>query len=252
MAAVRARVMWGTASQLHHKFAHHLRDFAVGTGGDFSGVNPAQLRGLIDGCRDVVCQFLEVESCIIHATLKFIGPCPSENRSQAPIYTVARSSQSSRTPEIGIPHPAGHNSDFSALLGCADRQYLWSQPYSVFACGDLTAPHVHYDCSRVNWQNCYRTTLVLPLRYPDPHTLEQQFMGFLTFDSLRANVFGDIPDIFRHIGNGRDEYTEKLSKCPLVHLTGVMADILATTIFLLLSRQTPPPPLPQPTAITDI
>lgn len=215
LAGVRARIHWGTLSQLHQKFAHHLREFAVSTDGSGAPPNTSAAGHLVNGCRDVVCQFLEVDPQIVHATLKFIGPNPSGEKSSAPIYTVARSAPLTRSPDLHIPHPAGHNSDFSALLGCADRKNVWTEPYSAFTCPDLTAAHASYDCSRDNWQRCYRTTVVLPLRFANPATLEHRFMGFLTFDSLNTKVFAGLPDIFQYQHHRRDEFNEQLSKCPL-------------------------------------
>lgn len=242
LAGVRARINWGTASHLHQQFAHHLRDFAVGT--NSADMNPSGLTNLANGCRDVVCQFLEVESQAVHATLKLIGPNPSEEKSKAPVYTVARSLPLNRSPGMNVPHPAGENSDFSALLGCPDRKNVWTEPYSAFTCPDLSANHVNYDCSRPNWERYYRTTMVLPLRYADPRSLEHRFMGFLTFDSMRPKVFGGLPDIFEHQNHRRDEFNEKLSKCPLIHVAGLMADTLASTFFLLSRPQQPPHPSP--------
>ena len=92
-------------------------------------MEPAKVMGLINGCRDVICQFLEVEPAIVYSTIKLIAPADPSKPEDAPIYMIARSAQGNRKPEFGVAHLAGHNSDFSALLGCRDRKNVWPEPF---------------------------------------------------------------------------------------------------------------------------
>ncbi len=239
---VRQRFIWGTVSQIHLGFAHSVRDFSIDARREgIAKLEPGRLLKLVESARDVICQFLEVSPELVHATIKLFGPSDSDRKEDACIHTIARTMHQGRPVEF-FPnhfHLAGKNTSFAALLGCEDGRTQWSKhPLPVFHCPDLTK-QPDYRCSRENWDLHFTTTLVLPLRYIEPSNLQHQFAGFLTFDSLECGLFSGVPNAFDHREKGCDTYNALLARSPLVHTTGILADILSTVLFLLASLPNP-------------
>lgn len=236
IVTLRTRAILSSAMQLHQNFAHAARDFAIAAQQEgLKQMSPQRLATLIDSCRSVLCQFLEVDESHVHSTIKLIGGGPStECARNTKVFTIARSSQQYRNPPSKKEHVVGQNSDFSAILGSRDRKVKWGRPYSVFACPDLTKHSEQYDCSRDDWSTFYKTSFVLPLRYQDPATLHLQFFGFLTFDSLSVGLFRGLPNIFEYRDDKFAAYIELLRKSPIMHLAGLLADTLATILYLLI------------------
>ena len=99
-----------------------------------------------------------------------------------------------------------------------------------FSCNDLTK-HETFECSRDNWQRYFKSTIVFPLRYKKIKQRKHEIVGFLTFDCKFSNVFGNIADIFE-FKDKPEEYNHKLLSSTVYHVGGLIADTLATAIYL--------------------
>lgn len=232
--SIRERAALGIIGRLHLLSIHQIRNFSLGrylSGGLYELASFAPLEELANAHRNVFSDFLEVAPEGLHCTIKVCcggGP----DKADIKVCTIARSIPCHRPPEYGpdVYHLVGQNSSFAPLVGCNDRKNIWiPQAFSCFACNNLIKHSGQYDCSREDWMNYYKSTIVFPLRYRIG--AKSKVMGFLTIDSDRVNVFGAIPDIFDHKDNS-SVYAEKLSFAGAFHIGGILADTLATTFYL--------------------
>lgn len=230
---------------IHHEAVHAIRKFAVeGHFGVIIGDGKLQkpyepYDSLANAFRNAVAGVLECNPTAIHCTLKYCtgkeGTLPQEWE----VWTFARSTiQSSARPRYmgpGYFQKIGENSGFASIVGCSDTKIDWTSPaHRCFACYNLPA-YDEYVNSKRDWSRWYTSTLVFPLRYEKwgkqinrPH---DYIMGFLTFDSLDNNIFGELPPIFDYIDKP-GEYALELDKLEICHTGGIIADTLATVMML--------------------
>jgi hypothetical protein len=238
---IREKIMLVTVWRIHLDGIHTVRRFCVND--HYLGVlgsedNPQEpFEDLADGIRDCMAKIAAVLPEEMHCTIKVLegktdgGKEISEKRDWS-VYTLARSTPCNRPAEFfPCRHLVGMNSTFAAIVGCNDKSNTWlPNTYSCFACNDLMK-HGNYECSRKDWKRYFKSTVVFPLRYKKIRDAEHEIMGFLTFDCNSRGVFGNIPDIFDYIGKPV-EYNRRLAASAVFHLGGIIADVLASTIYL--------------------
>lgn len=238
VANVRNRCVLGTVSKLHLEAIHAIRAFALSRDSiPDNELTYSALEGLANGCTKVVADVLEAQDKDIHCTIKLCGDGHNLPKEEWPVYTIARSVPCERPAEFGFgsAHLIGHNSDFAVLCGSNDRKNTWfPQVFSCFICNDLVS-HQNYDCSRENWQSYYQASAVFPLRYRRPAAQRHHIIGFLTFDTMDAQLFSDAPCIF-HNRDNKIEYERDLTFYSFYHLGGMLADTLACTFYPLVSN----------------
>lgn len=246
----RERIILATVAKLHVGSTHEMRKFSVGNymSPEFMDDPEASwepFNNLAGAYRNVFSEMLEISPEHLHCTIKVcnikerLGKKEKLEKKEKlgkkdwPVHTIARSSLSNRPPEFypEFSHKVGENSSFAPLVGCNDKKNTWvPNVYRCFACNDLIKHSKRYACSRENWQNYFNSTMVFPLRYRkgrEPHTI----MGFLTIDSSKTNVFGNIPDIFDY-KDAPDDYLTALGYSSAYHIGGIIADTLATMFYL--------------------
>lgn len=123
-------------------------------------------------------------------------------------------------------HPVNDNNTvWCALLGRTDGRFSWPR-FKCFSCNDLYSER-SFVCSRENWNDHYRSTLVFPIRYmKDPRTRYCEISGFLAFDSLVKNAFGKLPNIFDY-KEDPNKYHSDMSTKTLFHAGALLADTLS-------------------------
>ena len=233
--AVRQVMILETVHRIHLSSVHSIRRFAVD--GYYSGAlkdeSPFEpFFQLVTELRNTMAKALAVDETNLHCTLKVCEGEEVAPKEDWNVYTIGRSLPCRRPMEFRpVSHKIGHNSSFASLAGCSDRQNHW-EPYafSCFCCNDLSK-HPRYDCSRPDWDKHFRSTLVFPLRYKRGWDREFSILGFLTFDSLKTNIFSKIPDTFDYM-ESPDDYDRTLRQSFIYHTGGIMADTLATTFAL--------------------
>ncbi len=235
---VREKVVLETLTRIHFDTIHLIRRFSVN--GHFFGIlgegdNAKEpFEDLADGIRDTMAKHLAVAIDDLHCTIKYLQGSDDIDKKDWKVYTLARSTPCNRPAEFwpSDSHSLGLNSSFAALVGCDDPSNKWSSdtPYICFACNDLRE-HEQYECTRENWRKYFKCTFVFPLRYRKITQKTYKTVGFLTFDSNMRNIFGDIPNIFEYMGKP-EEYRKAMLASSVCHLGGLIADMLATTIYL--------------------
>jgi len=233
---IREKIILETVLRIHWDAIHSLRRFSVND--HFLGVlgnrdNPTEpFEDLAEGIRDVLARIIAVDAHTLHCTVKILQGTQDIQKKDWKVFTVARSTPINRPAEYYPTfHLVGRNSTFAALVGCDDPSNKWlPNAHLCFACNDLTK-HDKYECSRENWRRYFWSTVVFPLRYRKIVQQEHRIMGFLTFDSRSTKVFGNIPDIF-DFKDRPDEYNQRLLMSAVFHVGGMIADILATTMYL--------------------
>ena len=233
---VREKVILETVMRIHFDSIHFIRRFSIND--HFLGVlgrgeNPTEpFEDLAEGTRDMLAKIIAVAPQSLHCTIKTLQGTEETSKENWEVYTLARSTPCNRPAEFHpVSHLVGKNSSFAALVGCNEPFNIWL-PYAhvCFACNNLTK-HNKYSCSRKNWNRYFKSTVVFPLRYRKVTQQRHRIVGFLTFDCNSTNVFGNIPDIFEY-KDKPEEYNHRLQLSSVYHVGGMVADILATTIYL--------------------
>lgn len=238
VVATRDRTMLGAMMKLHLEAVHDIRNFAVNrdTLTD-SGDTYGSLERLANSCRNVMADLLQARPEELHCTIKLCDGHENAPKREWQVYTIARSTPCSRPAHFGRSkaHLVGHNSSFAAVSGTEDRKYKW-EPYvaSCFLCNDLKG-YQQYDCSRDNWQAYFRAAAVFPMRYRRAGDEEHTIIGYLTFDTLKSDLFYRAPCIFDYLKR-MDEYEKELSFLSLYHVGGTLADTLTCAFLPLLSN----------------
>ncbi|REJ69358.1 MAG: hypothetical protein DWQ31_04645 [Planctomycetota bacterium] len=225
--------MVGSLRTMHLAVLHRLRRlaFEVEEPGKNLDASSQLALQICTECRKLISRFYELDDNHLHCCFKVFVPQPDEEgKSGDSVETWVRSEPFDDRPAEtgdGFPHYVTDNTVWSALLGEYDGNYNW-RVFRCFACNDLTAYPKDFRCDRQNWQRYYRSTVVVPIRYPlDIHGQEYKYWGFLAFDSPRTKAFPDLPDIFAY----RDDphaYSDLLEKSAAFHLIGILADIMGT------------------------
>lgn len=234
---LRQRTMLGPISKLHIHSTHQMRSFSIhkymARGIDSTLNHPYEpFESLANANRDVFADLLEIPPQHLHCTIKICNNEKNMDKKDWKVYTIARSTPYNRPEEFHPEyHLVGENSSFAPLVGCDDIKNIWlPHVYRCFVSDDLTKYFNKYACSRKNWNDYFKSTIVFPLRYRKGRT-SHLIIGFLTFDSNKTKVFGNIPDIFEY-KDKPDDYLEHLSYSTAYHIGGIIADTLATTFYL--------------------
>jgi hypothetical protein len=233
---VREKIILETVFRLHLDGIHLIRRFSVND--HFLGVlgnqdNPSEpFEDLADGIRDVLAKTIAVDCRALHCTIKTLQGSDGTPKEDWQVYTLARSTPCERPAEFHPTyHLVGRNSSFAALVGCNDLSNTWlPNAHVCFGCNDLWVQD-KYECTRKDWKRYFRSTVVFPLRYRKIQQQDHKIVGFLTFDCKSAKVFGNIPNIF-DFKDEPVEYNKRLQGSSVYHVGGMVADILAATIYL--------------------
>ncbi len=217
-------IHWETTRQMHHGCIHAIRRFSTVTrsrGPDHWDTEP-----VTEGIRELASHLLHVPKQKLHVTLKLIAPTGG-NPADLTVSTLGRTGASSRPEDAGDSalNRVGNNSDFASLLGCSDGVTDWKRAYNVFHCPNLEKRQ-KYCCSRTNFLDFYRTSLVFPLRVEVLNSNQTETFGFVTIDSMSANIFS-LPDIFDFGGDKLDEYATIIDASCLIHAIATVVDTLA-------------------------
>jgi GAF domain-containing protein len=178
--------------------------------------------------RKLMGTFLELPETKLHCCFKLMAP-QSPGDTEDRVATWVRSEPFDGRPvEDGIAnaHAVTRNSVWSAMLSKNDGKTTWDK-FRSFSCNDLRR-HSDFRCDRKDWDRYYRSTLVVPIRYPANNLgTEHNHLGFVAFDSLTEGAFRGLPDIF----NYREDptgYSERLESSAAFHLAAVLADTLGS------------------------
>lgn len=178
--------------------------------------------------RRILGTFLELPDCKLHCCFKLMAP-PTEISTEDRVATWVRSEPLDTRPvEDGIEyaHTVDRNSVWAAMLGRNDGKTSWDR-FRSFSCNDLIR-HSDFRCDRQDWQRYYRSTFVVPIRYPANRLgTDHCHLGFVAFDSPLQSAFRGLPDIF----NYREDptgYSERLESSAAFHLVAMLADILGS------------------------
>jgi len=175
-------------------------------------------------------QYPQMETCTLKALVEHVGE-------QARIVTIGRSEPCHRPPELvgeGKAHLVENNTVFCALCGKRDQYVSW-QPYSYFACNNLTKHADRFACDRIDWATWYKSTLALPLRFRDPDNNDlHKILGFLTFDMPTTGEFAGVPDIY-DVGDFH-KYQELSGASVIINVAGAMADTLTVLLRPVLDK----------------
>jgi len=237
IAVSRDRLILGSVMKLHLEAIHDIRKFCLGRNElpDCSLTYDA-LEHLANGCRDVMADILQVAKNDIHCTIKSCQGQNGEPKEQWQVYTIARSTPCERPADFGLSnaHAIGENSGFASVVGANDTKNTWiPHVYASFICNDLVN-HSTYADSRENWSAFYRATAVFPLRYRMSGERLHNVIGFLTFDTMKEDLFKRIPCIF-HLRNEKENYDKELSFFSFYHLGGIMADALVCAFYPIIN-----------------
>ena len=229
ISAVKKHATFDLTAVLHQDAIHRMRQLSA-AGVDRnreSGANAAI--EVSTACCKVMGDLLELSPHEVHCCLKVFCPGSSYASKNDCVVTLARSEPFD---ERGVDEKENNkhlvessNTVWSALLGKFDGKTSWPT-FKCFSCGDLWTHEKIFECSRENWENYYRSTLVFPVRYmTDPTKRERVVSGFLAFDSLKCNAFGSLPDVFSFRENPSD-YHGQIAKHTPYHLGAILADTL--------------------------
>lgn len=225
--------------QLHLNLLHRMRKLAV-LMQDWDDREAATHLALeiCSECRRTMCLLLELKPNDLHCCIKILttnNNDPDEDR----VATWVRSEPLDGRPvEAGDAnaHLVTRNSVWSALLYRNDGKTQWGRPFTCFCCNDLTKHAGLFQCDRENWGQYYQSALVFAVRYPkNLQGNEYAHIGFLTFDSVKKDVFRGLPDIFDHRDNPT-HYRQLLEGTSVFHVGSIIADTLATFLRPIYER----------------
>lgn len=244
----RSRASRTLFQRLHTDVIHKMREFAFfaeDLSADASEHVGCLARDTATACRDLVADLLELQDGKLHCCIKVFGQ-PEGVKER--VVTLARSIPQDSHPDDNNPaanHFVDNNSVWAALLGKSDGGRNWARPYPCFCCNDLVSVGPAFKCSREDWREHYRSTLVYPLRFVrDPAQRRFGTIGFLAFYSQQAGVFPGLPSIFEH-NLSFDDYFARLSASTVFQVGACMNDTLST--FLSPVYHSSRTPLPFPT-----
>lgn len=231
---------YSTALQIiHYSAIHAIRDFATrrGFGVAVSRSQPLKpYENLANACRSALAATMHFDPEVLHCTISYCGGKKAgKATSERKVWNFAHStSHRGRPLRLGPDEPTavGANSSYAALLACKDnKDNKWSYPHSCFACDNLQ--EVEYAAVEEDWNVWYNSRLVFPLRF-QTRDRSGKFIdnvtGFLEFDSRYSNVF-QVPSIFAY-NNDPQKYSNELESLAVCNAGGIIADSIATAIFL--------------------
>lgn len=230
--AVRTRACKTLFARMHNNVLHKMREFAIyinNLSPETSSHVGCLARDTVTACRDLMSDLLEMPDHELHCCFKVIVKGDDQNHDR--VVTFARSEPQDHhhdDNQTTSEHFVNNNSIWSALMCKDDGKTKWARPYSCFSCNDLRARSDIFQCSRTNWEEHYRSTLVFPLRYlTDPVNNKFTTIGFLSFYSLRKDAFYSLPDIFDYTHEW-DGYHSLLSENAVFQLGACLSDTLST------------------------
>jgi hypothetical protein len=231
VVAVKSRASLQLSLVLHEQAIHRMRNFSSAVANQcwFDGGQSA-----IEVCtayRELMGNLLGLSPDQLHCCLKGFLPEKCTGAIDS-VVTVARSEPLGNRP-IDLnnydAHPVSENTVWASLMGRNDGARRW-RALKCFHCGDLYGHGNNFKCTRKEWQDYYRSTLVFPIRYMvNLNSRSCEITGFLAFDSLMKNAFGNLPDAFQYLENDV-EYHTLLWKNTQFHLGAILADTLS--VFL--------------------
>jgi len=135
-------------------------------------------------------------------------------------------------------HAVSRNSVWSAILGRNDGKTGWAK-FRSFSRNDLTKHPEVFCCDREDWQRYYRSTLVVPIRYPSNRLgTDHNHLGFVAYDSPDKNVFRGLPDLFKY----REDpvgYSDRLESSAAFHLAAILGDTLGSLLGPVMNGRSP-------------
>jgi hypothetical protein len=188
-------------------------------------------------CRKLMGTFLELPDNKLHCCFKLMAPKVPENSDDL-VATWVRSEPFDTRPaedKIEHAHAVSRNTVWSAILGGYDGKTTWER-FRSFSCNDLTS-HPDFRCDRKDWHRYYRSTFVVPIRYPaNKLGTEHNHFGFVAFDSPVKCAFRGLPDIFKY----REDpigYSDRLESCGAFHLAAILADVIGSFLGPTMNRK---------------
>ncbi len=191
---------------------------------------------LANSCRNAMVKILDCNREEVHCTVKLCSKDKKKPVRNTKLWTFARSNErKGRSLILGPTKKIAvyKNSSFSSIIGCKDsKKNNWEfRPNLCFSCNDLSRFRNYAD-SKKAWPSFYNSAVVFPLRYSsDSRRPWEHFLGFLTFDSLRTDLFTDVPFRFEYFGRP-DEYLTELRKTDVYHVGQALADVLTACMVL--------------------
>jgi len=248
---IKSRMNFGLQRRMHVEVVEPIRSLHFDL---IKGINPEnnmeRLTSALDSIESVVADFLEIDSCQLHCTLKVF-----EGGDDAIVYTLARSSDKyrdwpGRNFDTGRDdkHLVAENTSFASIIGVSDRKNKWATigRYPCFICGDLKSAQ-NYDSSRLDWEKHYNATVVFPIQFARKPTDGSQssepnlLLGFITFDA-KQNVFGKLGEIDVFNQNNID-YISSIAESTFFHVCASISDNLAPYMYLRAKLNTPNTPV---------
>ncbi len=234
VARVRNRAVRGIVTKLHSGI-HEVRRFAVSHDKlVFDHITLDLLRELANKSRNIVADLLEIRPQEVHCTIK-VCRGPGNPTAEWTVYTIARSEPCARKMLGGMinPYKLGNDSAFAALCGISDGRTEWTyDKRQCFMCNDLVN-HGRFVCNRADWSSHFRAAAVFPLRYTKPDDMEPTVVGFLTFDTMRAEACSDWPCVYDLLED-KGKYDRNLLDLSVFHVGGMLADAIACAFRPLL------------------
>jgi len=232
ISSVKSRASLDLTHVLHKEVAHKARVFSVAIQDSNWHLGGESAIELCTACRRIMGNLLELPEHEIHCCLKGFLSGEAEKGGYK-VATVARSEPYDMrvpTPEQYDAHPVTKNSVWSAFLGENDGKFSWGG-IRCFHCGDLYEQKDKFQCTRKDWEDYYRSTLVFPIFYmDDSKTRHRVISGFLAFDSKNKGAFRNLPDIFEWRDKELNKYRTLLEGKAQFHLGASLADMFG--IFL--------------------
>jgi hypothetical protein len=225
--AFKYRARFPLLRDIHLDIVHGMRCFAVALDTPGAEVAPHAHR-LCTRIAAVMRFHLGLKPNELHCCLKVIVP-QQKPTDAVVIETIARSDPDDDRGDDHEVREADTSTIYCSLMGKFDGKTKWSV-HNCFCSNNLPLAENLFKCDREDWQQYYRSSLVFPLRFiSQTEPLRYSAVGFLCFDSPRANAFHGMPDIFKF----RDRfhaYHDQLQGSATFHLGAIFADTLSMFI----------------------
>jgi hypothetical protein len=221
--------------QLHQGATHALRDFTAELVREPRNLEMvgSQAAHLATEFRIGMGNLLELSENRLHCSLKMYSGTPGGGLQ---LSTWTKSQPTDHRPRKPSAVPTSKTSTiYAALRGESDEHFKWPK-LSCFCCNDLDKWGARYNCGRTNYRQYYRSTMVFAVRQMQRgKTGPATEIGFLAFDSLQANAFVGMPDVFDFVSQP-DKYRELCDGSAAFHLGATYADLWGTVMLGLVQR----------------
>ncbi len=234
----RDRLQKQTASIVHKKFIHSLRDYLVHASVNQTFDSPGAVR-MLDEAAGLMQHMASGSTSTIHACLKLLAKNPGDSDDPY-VYTLSRSNSgyaSGRGRRLGSKWASelSKNTAFCAIIGHTDGRRGWQKTFDSFSCNDLLRYGDDFVCGREDWRTWYQSTLVYPIRCHPPGQDYHVHLGFLTFDTENLGGFPGVPCSFDF--TTVDDYTHACEDSAMWNIGALMADSLAMALWPYLMEQ---------------